>query len=369
MIRQRVDRHGNIYDLEPATELAGCNIPANEIGVIKKGPVKKWMAAKQEWDTKFASAKRNVQKKRAKEMEQGYLEFGNGEVPPPSALVGRRRTGENLREEKKKKSWGMGMWSVWGSKHDEEALKNEQEADKAPETTTASSADGAGARPLHDTKTGGSQTLGSQARPEASRSRSRRRTVVDEHQTDNGDVDENTPAAVLLAMNGSATRAADDHLAPDFADSTNPAILVRTPTNDDTEYDLKRPKAGGIAFPFTVKGHSMTASMTTLTSMTGVAPVEDVRTEGALNSGVHQNAHDLEASATTIGGASEALNSEKGKERAAEPSILQETMNGGATSASTESKVIGSDDIPDKRPTLETFVTAPTDLPTLSSKA
>jgi hypothetical protein len=63
MIRQRVDRHGIISPLEPESELPGCNLPPSEVGVIKEGPVKKWMNAKQEWDTRYASAKRRVQKR------------------------------------------------------------------------------------------------------------------------------------------------------------------------------------------------------------------------------------------------------------------------------------------------------------------
>jgi hypothetical protein len=140
MIRQRVDRHGNTSHLEPESELPGCSLPPSEIGIIKEGPVKKWMAAKREWDTKFASAKRRVQKQRANEMAQGYQQFSDGEVPPPSALAGRRKTGAaDVKEEKKKRSMGMSLWSLWGSKHDEDTIKLEQEADKQPETTIASS--------------------------------------------------------------------------------------------------------------------------------------------------------------------------------------------------------------------------------------
>ena len=183
MIRQRVDRHGNIFPLEPPSELPGCNISPSEIGVIKEGPVKKWMAAKRQWDTKFAFSKFSVQKQRAKEMAKGYQEFGNGEAPPPSALAGRRQTGEVLREEKKKRSIGMSMWSGWGSKHDRRAIVLEQQADGRPETATASSADGAGARPLHDNETAHGKRMerGLSAKgPNYSRSRSRRRTVTDE---------------------------------------------------------------------------------------------------------------------------------------------------------------------------------------------
>ena len=173
MVRQRVDRHGRIYHLEHASQLPGCNVPRSEIGVIKAGPVRKWMAAKKEWDAKFASAKRRVQKQRAKEMANGYQQFGTGEVPPPSALAGRRKTGEDLKEEKKSRSMGMSLWSLWGSKHDEKTIELEHEADKEPETIVASSKDGAGSRPLHDTKTQQGKQMDLEKKPAYSRSRSR----------------------------------------------------------------------------------------------------------------------------------------------------------------------------------------------------
>jgi len=119
MIRQRVDRHGNISALEHESELPGCNLPASEIGVIKEGPVKKWMTAKEQWDSKFATAKRRVQKKRAKEMAEGFQQFGDGEVPPPSALAGRRKLGEApLRAAERRSSCNPANSDFWSSSCD-----------------------------------------------------------------------------------------------------------------------------------------------------------------------------------------------------------------------------------------------------------
>ena len=123
MIRQKVDRHGIIYPLGPTSSLPALQMRANDIGVIKPGPVRKWMAAKKEWDTKYAREKQKVQKQRVKEMAKGYQGFGNDEVPPPSALAGRR--GVNMPKEKKKgHSWGMSLWSRWGSSHDEKTVSD-----------------------------------------------------------------------------------------------------------------------------------------------------------------------------------------------------------------------------------------------------
>ncbi|KAG4429018.1 hypothetical protein IFR05_015501 [Cadophora sp. M221] len=378
MIRQRVDRHGNIFNLEPASELPGCNVPASEVGVIKQGPVKKWMAAKKEWDTKFSSAKRRVQKQRAKEMAKGYSQFENGEVPPPSALAGRRKAGEQLKEEKKSKSMGMSLWALWGSKHDEKTMILEKEADKAPETTTASAVDGAGARSFDDTKTAQGKDMERGQKPPYSRSRSRRRTVTDEHQTDNNsDVDENTPAFDLLAIRkqqGGAPR--DDHLTPEFASrqppsgeasssNTAPAILLNQPPNE--EYDLKRPKAQGIAFPFSLKGHQTSASMTTLTSAIGVPPASDVRNSGTFNSGVSQNEADVEATTSTGMSTEEA---KAGREVERPSSAVVKEGNGGAVAPGfSEGKVVENGEIVSaERPPMETFVTAP-DILSLSKPA
>ena len=122
MIRQRVDRHGNIFPLDSPSSLPALQISSNEIGVIKPGPVQQWMEAKKQWDSKYAREKRRVQKRRAKEMARGYQSFGNDEVPPPTALAGRR--GLSMpKVEKKSRSWGMSLWSLWGSSHDENAVR------------------------------------------------------------------------------------------------------------------------------------------------------------------------------------------------------------------------------------------------------
>ena len=189
MIRQRVDRHGDIYSLGPASSLPACTLPPSEIGVVKEGTVRKWMAAKLEWDTKYSSSKRQVQKQRVKEMAKGYQTFEGGEVPPPSALAGRRHLGDHIREDRRKKSVGLSMWSGWGSKHDKDTMDRELQAEKEPEMTVASETDGANARPLDDIETERGEEMAQQnkSRGGFSRSRSRRRTVTDEHQTDDQD--------------------------------------------------------------------------------------------------------------------------------------------------------------------------------------
>jgi acetyl esterase/lipase len=194
MIRQRVDRHGLVYPLAPASSLPACQMTPDEIGAIKPGPVCKWMAAKKEWDTKYASDRRRIQARRAKYMAAGgYETFDCNEVPPPSALAGRRRKGMDAEMEAKKtrRSWGMSMWSGWGSKHDKSTIEREEKADANPDVplmTTTTMADSSG-RMRSVTAPSSLQPPAEAAaattRPSgARRSRSRRRTVTDVGQTD-----------------------------------------------------------------------------------------------------------------------------------------------------------------------------------------
>ncbi|OBT70690.1 hypothetical protein VF21_10305, partial [Pseudogymnoascus sp. 05NY08] len=142
MIRQRVDRHGNIFELTHASQLPGCTMPREEIGSVKAGPARRWMAAKAKFDQRFAREKRKVQRRRIREMGEGYEVFG-GEMPPPSALAGRRVKGKDAAERKRRTGWGLGMWSLWGSEHDKQTIQRELQATDV-DTASASPDDGAG---------------------------------------------------------------------------------------------------------------------------------------------------------------------------------------------------------------------------------
>ena len=128
MVRQRVTRHGVIYPLAPESEIACLALDPASIGAIKPGPVRKWLTKRRENDSRFANDRKKIQKKRAKEIATGYDDIP-GETPPPTALVGRRRRGVAPEEKKKSKSWGLAMWSGWGSHHDESTLEREQKSE------------------------------------------------------------------------------------------------------------------------------------------------------------------------------------------------------------------------------------------------
>lgn len=139
MIRQRVTRYGVIYPLAQPSEIPSLHMEPSSIGVIKAGPVRKWLAKQTEWNTKFKREKRNVQKQRTKEMAQGYDVIGDEETPPPTALAGRRRKDMPKVKERKGKSWGLAMWSGWGSKHDETTIEKEKDGGARRRSSTGNS--------------------------------------------------------------------------------------------------------------------------------------------------------------------------------------------------------------------------------------
>jgi hypothetical protein len=102
MIRQRITRHGAVLPLPPPHDLPGCTMPRALVGVVKVGTVRKWHAHKTRWDARFAQTKARVHRQRLRDITAagGYAVYGEGgEVPPPSALVG-RCTGGMEGEEK-----------------------------------------------------------------------------------------------------------------------------------------------------------------------------------------------------------------------------------------------------------------------------
>lgn len=79
MIRERVDVHGKCRELEPASELEGLRMPAEEVGMIKEGPAKRYLDGQALWDRKFKRAIKRVAKHRkrnirnAREKDSGRI--------------------------------------------------------------------------------------------------------------------------------------------------------------------------------------------------------------------------------------------------------------------------------------------------------
>lgn len=304
MIRQRIDRHGRIYELAHPKDLVALNIPTVEVGVPKHGPLSKWMKAQSHWNSKFAKEKIKVQKKRIQDMQKGFEGF-EGELPPPTALAGRRARGMKA-EKKNKKSWGMSLWSLWGSKHDEMTLDREEKADQAPDkeptTTSVEPTDNA-----TDPQNAG-RTLKPVSR---SRSRSHHSAVTDRGQatTTTASSLENMKTLSHLAPPipglADATQCAPERKASplpsprselsslDMASPITPGLFAdgtsrpQSPPTliPDTDGLSTRPTRGGIAYPFSLKvegeGRDVNASTVTLQSVHVGTPMADTAAAAA----------------------------------------------------------------------------------------
>lgn len=309
MIRQRVDRHGRIYSLPPPDKLEALKLPSADVGVPKKGPVNKWMNAQQQWNGKFAKQKLKIQKQRFREMEKGYERF-EGETPPPTALAGRRVKGMK-KEKKAKKSWGMALWSIWGSKHDEATVSlpkfppqishpskhvlirmqivREKKADGAPDqeasTSTVEPTDGTSdtKRPEPATRRKSTKLAPVATGASRSRSRSRHSTV-----TDRGQISPSMENLAQLAP-PSPDLADATILAPERDDSAKATPMLVLPSDGDssrpqspptlipaTDTLSTRPTRGGVAYPFRLKvegeERDINASTLTLQSMNLQSP-------------------------------------------------------------------------------------------------
>ncbi|GKT46547.1 AB hydrolase superfamily protein [Colletotrichum spaethianum] len=263
MIRQRITTHGVVHDLAPESELPGCTMKLEDVGLVKETPVRRWLNTKAQFDKKFSSAKAKVHKSIIKDLADGYIDFGDGEKPPPAALAGRRKASEELIDRKKTKSIGLALWSLWGSKHDETTMGREKKGGSDAKTnfSQVSPRGGEGARSFEDVENQEPVPVESPG--------TTRRVVMDENQTlqaSDSQVEESlttaaeeTPVAALIEMrkeqekqNEEAASAAG-HQDPDFVAGTGVAG--------------KRPFLDGIALPFSLgKKDAETASMMTLMS-------------------------------------------------------------------------------------------------------
>lgn len=300
MIRQRVTRHGDIHSLPEPSKLPACLMARDLVGVVKVGTVRKWLVQKRRWDTRFKQAKASVHKQRLREMTVGYEVFGEGEVPPPTALAGRRKLGimETEKSKRKKaKSLGMSLWALWGSKHDEATMQREKHAVKTPELQAAGPDQGQGARHFSDIERqekearekGAAQVPSQGGKARAWRGMvGRKRTEVEPVSTataaDIGSTTGEEPGLDLRPSGPVRNTAADTNAVPAIGTTTASAShsaaipsanTAETSTSNtllspsdalDTGVTGKRVIIGGLATPFSLRKEPETASMITLAS-------------------------------------------------------------------------------------------------------
>ena len=293
MIRQRVDRHGVIHTLPPPEKLDGCRVDRESVGQIKEGPVRRWLTTRQQWSRKFERVERDVRKKREElrtvattdgkdSRESGPV--AAGERPPPTAIVGwewRVREAKRIGKDRGKRSWGMSLWSLWGSSHDEATMEREERKERGG----TSSSRGRPETKAKDGKAGES----AQARPvleDIGRNRSHHSAV-----RDLGQVAAEDEAADDKKDGGGSAEKLVQHGELDTSgheeQPMTPTVNIEETENGADPNSLtflspysSRPAIGGVAMPFKLASPppaGVNASMVTLTSLDhGVPPVEEV---------------------------------------------------------------------------------------------
>lgn len=291
MIRQRVTRHGHIFPLPPPSELPGCCMSRDLVGVVKVGTVRKWSQHKKKWDSRFKKVKARVHKKRLHDIQIGYEVFGEGEVPPPSALAGRRKIGgRELDKKRKAKSYGLSLWSLWGSKHDEMTTQREEKAEGGqPQTAMASAEHGQGARTWSDLKnqegSNGASDRPTISLPKGKKVRAWRKLVRDEKQVQvdevaplgqvaGGDQDgvDTRPAGPMVPAPETTHTGEEEEKGEEEEEGEKPPLKTGFLSPEDNQADIgvtgKRVFIGGLATPFSLRKEPETASMITLGSPT-----------------------------------------------------------------------------------------------------
>lgn len=73
MIRERVSVQGRVRQLEPESELQGCQLKPEEIGVIKAGPIHRWLEGKAKWDERFGRKYAKIAKARERTVRRSNM--------------------------------------------------------------------------------------------------------------------------------------------------------------------------------------------------------------------------------------------------------------------------------------------------------
>ncbi|GAA5921242.1 hypothetical protein JCM3775_002955 [Rhodotorula graminis] len=150
MVRQRVSLKGFVRPLEPAAELDGCTMPAEAIGRLHAGPVRKWLAQRREWDERYAKELAHFRALKEADWDKaratGYLagQF-KGERPPLGSVAGwadERLAKEAARSvdevgQKTGATMALGMWSGISARPDEQAVGGEEELAKVKSRASA----------------------------------------------------------------------------------------------------------------------------------------------------------------------------------------------------------------------------------------
>jgi hypothetical protein len=139
MIRQRVSLYGVLRPLEPPSELPGCTMNPEHIGLVHSIPVRKWLKQRAEWDSKYSSDLVKYQELKTRDRvlaeENGFLlgQF-KGERPPLTSVAAwhdqklAKEAAASVDEigHKTNASMALAAWSRISGKPDEEQAGDEK---------------------------------------------------------------------------------------------------------------------------------------------------------------------------------------------------------------------------------------------------
>ncbi|SGY34354.1 BQ5605_C002g01619 [Microbotryum silenes-dioicae] len=74
MVRERVSLTGVVRPMEPEEEVEVLKIPKDDLGLVKEGPVKRYLAGKAKWDKKFKRNYEHVMRKREEQLKKSMRE-------------------------------------------------------------------------------------------------------------------------------------------------------------------------------------------------------------------------------------------------------------------------------------------------------
>jgi hypothetical protein len=99
MIRERVGTDGTCRPLEPPEELGAMTMPTDEIGMIKEGPAMRYLNGQALWDHKFSHARKQVAKRREKNLKNARNKDARKIVRMWQSRVKKHREDKERRKE------------------------------------------------------------------------------------------------------------------------------------------------------------------------------------------------------------------------------------------------------------------------------
>ncbi|SCV68484.1 BQ2448_605 [Microbotryum intermedium] len=100
MVSERISLTGVVRPLEPKEEVEVLKIPKDDLGLVKEGPVKRYLAGKAKWDKKFKKTYEHVMRKRERESPKSVgRAFINDELMTPQMTRSSEQLKKSMREE------------------------------------------------------------------------------------------------------------------------------------------------------------------------------------------------------------------------------------------------------------------------------